>query len=133
METSNKVQEFAAKNGIMNCLHYAMAEELCVFERMAQDCGYIRKTTFFHDLSIAEWMGEESVRSTYNDVVRTWLGDVVYFTEFVLCLNWKIWSWHSRGNEELSLVYDELWSKADELAINTFKGDDLAYYYRTMD
>ena len=58
----NKVQEFAAKNGITNVFHYAAAEEKCVFERQADECGYERKATFFSDLSIAEWYGADSVR-----------------------------------------------------------------------
>ena len=129
----NKVQEFAAKNGITNVFHYAAAEEKCVFERQADECGYERKTTFFSDLSIAEWYGADSVRDTYKNVMRSWLGNVVYFTEFVMCLNWKIWEQNARGNEELAKVYDELWREADELVCNTYKGEDADYYYRTTD
>ena len=46
------VQEFAVKNGVKNALVYGACEER-VFERMASECGYTRKTTFFSDLSIA--------------------------------------------------------------------------------
>lgn len=130
---SNKVQEFAVKNGIKNIFHYAAAEEKCVFERQAAECGYERKTTFFSDLSIAEWYGASSVRDTFNRAVSAWLHDVVYFTEFVMCLNWKIWEWNARGNDELALVYDELWRKANDLACDTYKGEDADYYYRTTD
>jgi hypothetical protein len=84
-------------------------------------------------LSIAEWYGADSVRDTYKNVMRSWVKDVVYFTEFVMCLNWKIWEQHARGNEELALVYDELWRQADELACNTYKDEDADYYYRTTD
>ena len=130
---SNKVQEFAVSNGITNVFHYAAAEEKCVFERQAAEFGYTRKTTFFSDLSIAEWFGANSVRETYKSVVDAWLHDVVYFTEFVMCLNWKIWEWHARGNDELGGLYDELWKKADALACETYKGEDADYYYRTTD
>ena len=130
---SNKVQEFATSHGITNVFQYAAAEEKCIFERQAAECGYERKTTFFSDLSIAEWYGADSVRDTYKNVMRSWIKDVVYFTEFVMCLNWKIWEWNARGNDELALVYDELWRQADELACNTYKGEDADYYYRTTD
>lgn len=133
MIMSNKVQEFAIKNGITNVFHYAAAEERCVFERQAAEFGYERKTTFFSDLSIAEWYGADSVRNTYKNVMCSWVKDVVCFTEFVMCLNWKIWEWNARDNEELAKVYDELWRKADELACNTYKGEDADYYYRTTD
>jgi len=128
----NKVQELAVKNGITNVFQYA-AEEHCVFERQAAECGYERKTTFFSDLSIAEWYGADSIRDTYKNVIGSWVKNVVYFTEFVMCLNWKIWEWNARGNDELALVYDELWRKADELACNTYKDEDADYYYRTTD
>ena len=130
---SNKVQEFAVKNGITNVFQYAAAEEKCVFDRQAAEFGYERKTTFFSDLSIAEWYGADSVRDTYKNVIGSWVKNVVYFSEFVICLNWKIWEWNARGNDELARVYDELWRKADELACNTYKGKDADYYYRTTD
>ena len=133
---SNKVQEFAVKNGITNVFQYAAAEECCVFERQATECGYERKTTFFSDLSIAEWYGKSSILETFFNVVyspNNWVHNVVYFTEFVMCLNWKIWEWNARGNEELAKVYDELWREAEELACNTYKDEDADYYYRTTD
>lgn len=126
------VQEFAAKNGVKNVLVYGACEEK-VFERMASECGYTRKTTFFSDLSIAEWLGVDSVRDTYNNVVKSWLNDKVYFTEFVMSLNWKIWEQNARGNEELARVYDELWKKADALVLDTWKGENLQYYLQTTD
>lgn len=126
------VQEFAAKNGVKNALVYGACEER-VFERMVSECGYTRKTTFFSDLSIAEWCGAASVRDTYNNVVKSWFNDKVYFTEFVMSLNWKIWEQNARGNEELARVYDELWKKADTLVMEKWTGDDLSYYLQTTD
>ena len=95
----NKVQEFAVKNGVTNVFMYGACEER-VFERQASECGYERKTTFFSDLSLAEWLGAASVRDTYNNVVKSWFNDKVYFTEFVMSLNWKIWEQHARGNDK---------------------------------
>jgi hypothetical protein len=130
---SNKVQEFAAKNGITNVFHYAAAEERCVFERQAAECGYERKTTFFSDLSIAEWYGADSVRDTYKNVMGSWVKNVVYFTEFVMCLNWLGWLWYERNFEELSKVYFELYEKALNLAYEHYSGDDLSYFIKTLD
>lgn len=126
------VQEFAVKNGVKNALVYGACEER-VFERMASECGYTRKTTFFSDLSLAEWLGADSVRDTYNNVVKSWFNDKVYFTEFVMSLNWKIWEQNARGNEELARVYDELWKKADTLVMEKWTGEDLSYYLQTTD
>ena len=126
------VQEFAVKNGVKNALVYGACEEK-VFERMASECGYTRKTTFFSDLSIAEWLGAASVRDTYNNVVKSWFNNKEYFTEFVMSLNWKIWEQNARGNDELARVYNELWEKADELVQETWTGDNLSYYLQTTD
>lgn len=129
----NKVQEFAFDRGITNVFHYAAAEEKCIFERQAEENGYERKTTFFSDLSIAEWYGVSSVRDTFNNVVSSWLSDVEYFTEFVMSLNLKIWEWYDRGDEELARLYDELWRKADAMACDKYKGEDADYFFRTLD
>jgi hypothetical protein len=126
------VQEFAVRNGITNALLYGACEEK-VFERIASECGYTRKTTFFSDLSIAEWYGAASVRSTYCTVVKNWLNDKVYFTEFVMSLNWKIWEQNARGNNELAQVYDELWKDADALVMEKWKDENLQYYLQTTD
>ena len=56
----------------------------------------------------------------------------MYFTEFVMCLNWKIYQ-HYQKNPALARAYNELWVEADKLAYNTYKGEDLEYYLRTTD
>ena len=126
------VHEFAVKNRVKNALVYGACEER-VFERMASECGYTRKTTFFSDLSIAEWYGAASVLDTYNNVVKNWFNNKEYFTEFVMSLNWKIWEQNARGNEELARVYDELWGKADALVLEKWTGENLSYYLQTTD
>ena len=126
------VREFAVKNGVKNALVYGACEEK-VFERMASECGYTRQTTFFSDLSIAEWYGASNVRDTYKNVVANWLHDKVYFTEFVMSLNWKIWEQNARGNEELARVYDELWKKAHALVLERWTVEKLSYYLQTTD
>jgi len=117
---------------MMSILNYGLCEEMN-FEAMADECGYQRKTTFYNDLSIAECYGVKGIRETYDNVVRNWLNDVVYFTEFVMALNWKSWCWDSRGDDEFTLLYIELYEKAAALAYETFKDEDLTYFVRTID
>ena len=93
----NRVQDFATRNGITNVFQYGHAEEKCIFEKQASELGYERKTTFFSDLSQAEWLGLENVKDTFNNIVKSWLNNYEYFTEFVLCLNWKSWEWAGRN------------------------------------
>lgn len=61
-----------------------------------------------------------------------WGGNVQYWTELVICLNWKIWQWYNK-NDELAKLYNTLWEQADEYARDTFTGDDLDYFYTETD
>ena len=134
----NKVQEFAVNHGIGNVFHYGAAEEKCIFERQAAETGYKRISTFFSDLSIAEWMGIASVKDTYNNVVKSWLNDYKMFTEFVICLNWKSWEWSldaGRGYEELSKLYVELYEDAQNKFYEHYADNSEAkdYYFQVTD
>lgn len=115
----------------MNIFEYAYQNEV-MFEKQCAEIGYKRQTTFYSDLSIAEAYGIKGVKDTYKRVVKSWLTNVVYFTEFVMCLNWKIYQ-HYQKNPVLARAYNELWVEADKLAYNTYKGEDLEYYLRTTD
>ena len=94
--------------------------------------GYETFTTFFADLTIAESFGESAVIDTFERVLRDWGKNYKYFTEFVLCLNHKIWQ-HYQKNEALGRLYDTLWRKADDYCLDTFKGEELEYYLQVTD
>ena len=133
-----KVVDFAKSRGYFNPLHYGAAEEKCVFETQAAECGYKRLTTFFSDLSIAEWYGLDSVRDTFNRVMKEWLGDYKYITEFILSLNWKSWEWAvygGRNYEELSNLYVVMYGAAEERFYEYYKDNEEAksYYFRVTD
>lgn len=116
-----------------NVFTYARREEVN-FERQLNETGKERKTTFFSDLSIAEWYGRRyAITDTYNRIVSEWLNDREYFQEFVLALYWKSWEWYDRGNEDFARLYSKLYRKADELAGRTYKGDELRAYYTYID
>lgn len=92
-------------------------------------------TTFFFDLSIAEYYGKDAIEETYETVVKSWLSDYKYFAEFVLCLNWKIWSWYGLGYKDVGLIYDKLWKKADALIWERYGEDEEAssYIFHVLD
>ena len=96
--------------------------------------GYEPKTTFFADLSIADCFGENGVRDTYNRVIQEWGNNIEYMTEFVLCLNHKIWQLYE-VNEPLARIYDELWRKASRFVEENknFSKEDLSYYFQVID
>lgn len=112
-------------------LKYA-ANQQATFRANYADLGHEPKTTFYGDLSIAEFYGPKDVQETFDRVKQAWAQNVEYWTEFVICLNWKIWQWHGK-NDTLADLYNTLWQQADDLARDTFKGDDLDYYYQTTD
>lgn len=116
----------------MNVFVYATRCE-ANFEGFLTSVGKTRKTTFFADLSIAEWCGgAKGVKLTYKRVVKEWQNDVVYMAEFVVALNQKIWM-HYEQNRELAKAYNDLWIECDNFCREHFKGEELSYYYDYID
>lgn len=101
--------------------------------RIEEETGYKPITTFYLDFSIADKFGVEGVKDTY----KRGLQDAVCMgykalTEFVMVLNWKIWE-HYQTNEPLAQVYNTLWQKASQYAMDNLKGKELSYYYKITD
>jgi hypothetical protein len=115
----------------MNVFEYASKCEFC-FEQFLLSVGKERKTTFYSDLSIAEWYGSNGIKDTYNIVMESWGEDLEFMCEWVIALNQKIWQLY-KTNPELAKTYDELWRKADEYCMGKFKGDDLIKYLNYVD
>ena len=98
--------------------------------------GYKPQTTFWNDFMIAEKFGEDAVRDTYNRAMKAWKKNYIYLTELVMVLNWNIWYWDGAGTkkaEVLTELYNELWAKAHDYALDHLTGDELQYYLRTVD
>lgn len=116
-----------------NPFRYGAIEELN-FEHQAAEVGYTRKTTFYSDLSIAEWYGADSIKDTFNRVVVNWKSDEEYFTEFVMALNWKSWRW-AGVDDELAELYTELYYKAYDIGVDAYEKDEkkISYFLRTLD
>ena len=96
--------------------------------------GYKPLTTFYTDFSIADNFGEKAVKETYNRAFKEWKDNIKYVTELAMALNWKIWEhFEYEGKRNLANLYDKLYWKTDEFITNHFKGEDLAYYFRTTD
>lgn len=101
--------------------------------------GYTPKTTFWQDFSIADKFGPRAVKDTFNRAFREWRTDAVYLTELVLVLNHKIWQHYdskkpaNHPTNVLAKLYDEIWRKANDYALDHLKGDDLDYFYTATD
>jgi len=121
-----------------NVFEYAAKEER-LFEVNVEQTGYKRLTTFYSDLSIAEWYNPDSIKKTYETVCKEWINDYKYFTEFVMCLNLKAWEHDARGNNNLSSLYSDLYYQAMDLFYDHYKGNDKTdkeardYFFNTTD
>ena len=95
--------------------------------------GYEMQTTFQMDFTIADAFGIDAIRDTYNRAFNEWKDNYIYLTELVLVLNWKIWEWYDKHNEEYAKLYDELWREAQGYGYDTLTGNELNYFWRTLD
>lgn len=100
---------------------------------MATELGYEPKTTFWGDFSIADKFGVEAIKDTFERAFNEWKGNHIYLTELVMVLNHKLWVWYDRQDYEKAEIYDQLWRKADDYAQENLKGDELQYFYQTID
>lgn len=97
------------------------------------ETGYRLMTTFFEDFSIADKYGMAAIKDTYQRIFREWKHQYKYVTELTLILNWKIWEHESAKNHDVAKLYNDLWIKTDNWAMNNLKGDELTYFYRIND
>jgi hypothetical protein len=137
----------------LNVLNYGAYEEKFWETNFLEQFGnYKRQTTFYSDLSLAEWTsGIDGIKDTFKKVMKSWGKNLKYITEFVMCLNHKAWEFAdkdflSRQNrllwvtteqqkDELACLYTELYEQAYAEVENTFKDDSesLSYFYDVLD
>lgn len=115
----------------LNIVEYAARQQAAFSRGIADLNGYKTITTFWADLTIVEAFGLDAVQDTYNRVKKEWAHNYEYFTEFILCLNHKIWQ-HYKTNEPLARLYDKLWREADEIAA-TWTGEAAEHYFNVTD
>lgn len=128
------------KNIFNNVFSYSAGSQAMFTEAMS-NMGYTTSSTFFADLSVAEWFSIDAIRETYNQVLKEWSHNIRMFTEFVMCLNHKSWFWHETrqfsfdkcDNKELSELYCELYDAADLYVAEHFSEEEKDYYYATTD
>lgn len=102
-----------------------------------EETGYKPFTTFWQDFSIADTYGLQAIRDTFDRAFEEWKGDYKYLTELVLVLNHKIFHHYVKdGTEEqneTASLYNELWHKANDYAVDNLQGEQAAYFYQLTD
>ena len=120
---------------IPNVFMYARVSERCM-EAQLEEVGRKRITTFMADLSIGEWCsGRDGVLDTCKNAIRSWKDNEKYMAEFVLCVNWKSWEHHARGNKEWCKFYSLLYDWVRDFVYDYYRGDDekVRYVWEYLD
>ena len=94
--------------------------------------GYTPFTTYYDDLTIAEPFGTDAIKDTVDRALKHNLG-YKYITELCMVVNHKSWIWYSRGNNELSEFYADLYYYVRDWCFENLKGDELHYFIETTD
>lgn len=99
------------------------------------ETGYVPKTTFWTDFSIAERYGAVEVLDTFDRAFKEWKSNIEYLAELSLVLNHKIWYWHEKNNEYLAKAYNKLWQEIEDYAYGegNLTEEEQSYYFRTTD
>ena len=95
--------------------------------------GYVMKTTFFEDFSIADVFGIRAVRDTFSSAFRSWKDNIEYVTELAVTLNLKCWEHYEKGNEKLSELYSGYFYKVQDYVYDHFDGKDIEHYFKVTD
>lgn len=123
-------------NTIPNVFVYGAMSERTMEKNLAETSGRERQTTFMSDLSIGEWCeSKKGVLDTCKNAMKSWKDNVEYMAEFVLCVNWKSWEHHARGNAEWTKFYSLLYEFVRDLMYDYYEGDDdkMEYMYEYLD
>lgn len=131
----NVAQVECARVNNLDVFQYAMVCERLFEKRLKELTGRERISTFYADLSLAEYLGLNSVLDTCINVCKNWKDNVEMFSEFVLAVNWKAWEHAARNNDNWAQAYSELYYTIDELAGEYYADDEekADYYFRYLD
>lgn len=102
------------------------------FKEFMAENGYEVQTTFWEDFSIADRFGTSAIKDIYNRAFNEWKHNYKYLTELILVLNHKIWQ-YCESDTCTAKLYDSLWRKTEQYALENLKENELDYFYRVTD
>lgn len=95
--------------------------------------GYMLKTTFWQDFTIADRFGVKAVKSTFKRAFNGWKDNYIYLTELAIVMNWKLWEHYENKNNELAELYRDYFWKVQNYAYENLEGEELKFYLETTD
>ena len=102
-------------------------------EKLEQDTGFKFETNVWELFTEAEQSDDVDIEELYRKLFREWRNDVKLVAELSMCMNRKIWEHHEKWNESLAELYNRLWMKVHDYALDVFTWEDGAYYFRVTD
>ena len=96
-------------------------------------CGYTQRTTFWDDFTIAERNGIPAIKETYRNAFNSWKTDVVFITELVLVLNWKMLYMDERHMTEKSVMYYKCWVELSNWCERHLEAGAYEYFLNVTD
>ena len=113
-----------------NLEKYPKVETMLDSESM---CGYTQRTTFWDDFTIAERFGLPAIKDTYKNAFTSWKTDVVFITELVLVLNWKMLYMDEKHMTEKSVMYYKCWVELSNWCERHLEAGAYEYFLNVTD
>ena len=95
--------------------------------------GFKFETNVWELFTEAEINDDVDIEELYRKLFREWHNDVKLIAELSMCMNWKLWEHHEKGNESLAELYNSLRMRVHDYALDVFTWEDGAYYFRITD
>ena len=113
-----------------NLEKYPKVETMLDSESM---CGYTQRTTFWDDFTIAERFCLHAIERTYRNAFNSYKTDVVFITELVLVLNWKMLYMDERHMTEKSEMYYKCWVELSNWCERHLEAGAYEYFINVTD
>jgi len=145
------VKETKTTTMATNVLKYSAVAEANWKANLGDMSSYKPKYTFYSDFAIAEFYfvygkDKNSIKETYDRVIKSWSSSYEALTEIILVLNHKIWAFFQdvdtqylgidkEKGKEIAGIYNELWKKTEDLFFKLYENNDdaMSHYYEVTD
>lgn len=95
--------------------------------------GFKFETNVWELFTEAEQRDDVDIEELYRKLFRERRNDVKLVAELSMCMNWKLWEHHEKGDESLAELYNTLRLRVHDYALDVFTWEDGAYYFRITD